>query len=325
MRYLVTGGCGFIGSHLVERLLAAGNQVTVLDDLSTGSLDNLTSVSPNSLLSLFIDSVLNRPLVDELVDHADRVFHLAAAVGVRTVMERPVDAIRVNVEGTGNVLAACAARLKKVLLTSTSEVYGKNERVPFQEDDDLIIGTTVKSRWGYACAKALDEFLAFAYARERGLPAVVVRLFNTVGPRQSGRYGMVIPRFVAQALAGKPITVFGDGSQTRCFIHVKDVVDALCALMEQPAAVGSVFNVGSQEEVSIMRLAEMVKKMTGSSSPIVLSEPRDTYGPGFEDMSRRVPDTSRLRRLTGFSPTLALRDIIADVIADQQAAAGATL
>jgi len=320
MHALVTGGCGFIGSHLVEHLLGAGCTVTVLDDLSTGCLQNLSAVKKDTRLSVVIDSVLNAPLVDELVHRSDVVFHLAAAVGVRTVMERPVEAIRVNVEGTGTVLASCARSRRKVLITSTSEVYGKNEHVPFCEDDDIIIGTTVKSRWGYACSKALDEFLALAYAKECGLPVVIVRLFNTVGPRQSGRYGMVIPRFVSQALAGQPLTIFGDGSQTRCFIHVKDVVGVLVKLVDEPAAVGMVFNVGSQEEVSILHLAHLVREMTGSSSPVVLTDPRDTYGSGFEDMHRRVPDISRIHRLTGFVPTLDLRCIISDVIADQKAA-----
>ena len=314
MKFLVTGGCGFIGSHLVEKLIEEGNYVEVIDDLSTGSLDNVSSFLNNSNFSLVIDTILNYPILEELVKKADFVFHLAAVVGVKRVLENPIDSIVINVEGTHNILKACAKFNKRVLLTSTSEIYGKNKNVPFSEDADIVIGTTTKKRWGYACAKALDEFLALGYFEKKGLPVIIVRLFNTVGPRQSDRYGMVLPRFVKQALTNSPITVFGSGNQTRCFVHVKDVVDALIKLIKKEEAYGEVLNLGSDKEITIRELAEMVKKISGSNSQIIYVNPKDLYNEGFEDMERRAPDISKVKKLIGFTPKYTLEDIIREVI-----------
>lgn len=323
MRVFITGGAGFIGSHLADAYLEKGDEVFVLDDLSTGSIDNIQHLRKHPRFHYTVDSVRHHQVVAELVDQCDVVYHLAAAVGVKLIVESPVTTIETNVHGTEVVLAQARKKKKKVLVASTSEVYGLSKRVPFREDDNLVMGATTKGRWSYACSKALDEFLALAYWREKKLPTVVVRLFNTVGPRQTGRYGMVIPTFVKQALAGDPITVYGDGTQSRCFTYVGDVVDALIKLMDHPGAVGQVFNIGSSEEVSIAELAEMVKVLADSSSEIVLVPYEEAYEPGFEDMPRRVPDTSKIASLIGFRPRMKLPDIIRSVIAYCRGYAGA--
>jgi UDP-glucose 4-epimerase len=319
MKVFITGGAGFIGSHLTERLLARGDRVVVLDDLSTGSQENLAAVASAQEFTLRVGSALDPAVVDECVAACDVTVHLAAAVGVRLIIERPVHTIETNVKGTEVVLAAAAKRGTKVLLASTSEVYGKGAKVPFGEEDDLTLGPTVNSRWGYACSKALDEWLALAYWRERRLPVVVVRLFNTVGPRQTGRYGMVLPNFAAQALKHEPITVFGSGAQSRCFGHVADAVEALVRLIDTPAAIGEVVNVGSDEEITIDALAQRVKAAAQSKSPIVHVAYGDAYAEGFEDMQRRVPAVAKLERLTGFRPRTPLAKTIEDVLADQRA------
>ena len=318
MKALITGGAGVIGSHLAETLLERGDSVAVIDDLSTGSIHNIEHLKARKKFRYTIDSVMNVPVLAELVDAADVVFHLAAAVGVRLVVERPVSTIETNVRGTENVLELANKKRKKVLLASTSEVYGRSVRDLFHEDDDLLIGPPTTGRWRYACSKALDEFLAMAYFREKGLPVVIVRLFNTVGPRQTGEYGMVVPSFVQQALANKPIKVHGDGEQTRCFCHVRDVVGALIALAEHPSAVGEVFNVGSDNEITIRALAEQVKAILGSKSEIVLVPYDDAYEEGFEDMRRRAPDISKVQALIGFKPKVDLATIIRDVAAYQR-------
>jgi UDP-glucose 4-epimerase len=316
VRALVTGGAGFVGSHLCEALLARGDEVFVLDNLQTGSIDNVEHLKADKRFHYTIDSVMNEPVVAELIDRADVVFHLAAAVGVRLIIESPVNTIETNVHGTEMVLKLANKKKKKVLIASTSEVYGKSTRVPFREIDDLVLGPTYKGRWSYACSKALDEFLALAYFREKHLPVVVFRLFNTVGPRQTGRYGMVIPSFVRQALRGNPITVFGDGSQSRCFTYVSDVVDALVKLAEHPGAEGRVVNVGNdQQEVTILELAERVKARAGSKSEIVKVPYSQAYEEGFEDMPRRVPDLERIRALIGYEPRVHLDEILDRVIA----------
>lgn len=317
MRYLVTGGAGFIGSHLVEKLLLdENNQVIVIDDLSTGSMDNIKHLkhSHTSRFSYVIDSIFNRGVIAELVDMADVIFHLAAAVGVKLIVESPVRTIETNVKGTEIVLELAAKKKKKVVIASTSEVYGKTNKVPFAEDDDLVMGPTYKGRWSYACSKAIDEFLALAYWKEKKVPVVIVRLFNTVGPRQTGRYGMVIPNFVSQALSGGPITVFGDGNQTRSFAWVGDVVNALAELAVNSHAVGEVFNIGNDKEVKIMDLAKLVKELVGSNSEIVLIPYDEAYEEGFEDMTRRVPDISKAQKLIGYHPTLDLAEILRKVI-----------
>jgi UDP-glucose 4-epimerase len=313
--YFITGGAGFIGSHLAEVLLAKGHRVLVLDDLSTGRIRNIEHLKTNPSFEYVIDSMMNRPLTAELVDRADYVFHLAAAVGVKLVVESPVRTIETNVRGTEIVLELANKEKKPVFIASTSEVYGKSTKVPFSEDDDLVLGATTRGRWSYACSKALDEFLALAYFHEKGLPVVVGRLFNTVGPRQTGRYGMVLPSFVGQALSSRPITVFGDGTQSRCFGYVGDVVDALAALVTDERAYGHVFNVGSEEEISILALARLVKEHLQSRSEIVLVPYEEAYGRGFEDMQRRVPDIRKVRALIGFEPRTSLLEII-DRIAD---------
>jgi UDP-glucose 4-epimerase len=315
MRILITGGAGFIGSHLADACIQRGDEVFVLDDLSTGSMDNILQLKTHPRFHYVIDSIHNPPIVAEMVDRCDVVFHLAAAVGVKLIVESPVKTIETNVHGTEVVLAQANKKKKKVLIASTSEVYGLSNQVPFREDGNLVMGATTKGRWSYACSKAIDEFLALAYWREKKLPTVIVRLFNTVGPRQTGRYGMVIPTFVQQALLGKPITVFGDGSQTRCFAYVGDVVHALIQLIDHPNAVGEVFNIGSCEEISIGELAEMVKVLTGSSSDIVLVPYREAYEEGFEDMPRRVPDITKITAMLGYRPTVNLEAILRQVIA----------
>ena len=319
MKLFITGGAGFIGSHLATRLLARGDQIVVLDDLSTGSMDNIEHLVGRKGFDYRIGSALDGPLVAELVDRCDVTVHLAAAVGVRLIVERPVHTIETNIGTTEVVLAAAAKKQKLVVVASTSEVYGKSAKATFAEDDDLQLGPTVNSRWAYACSKALDEWLSLAYHREKKLPVILVRLFNTVGPRQTGRYGMVLPTFAAQALAGEPITVYGSGTQSRCFGHVQDAVEALLRLMATPAAIGGVFNVGADEEVTIQRLAEMVRDAAGSRSEIKLVPYNEAYAEGFEDMQRRVPDLVKLERTIGFRPRTSLAQIIQDVVADQRA------
>jgi len=307
---LITGGAGFIGSHLAEHLLAAGQRVLVIDDLSTGRFDNIAPLKGRERFEYYIDTIANEALLAELVDRADWVFHLAAAVGVMLIVERPVSSIETNIHGTELVLKMAAKKMKRVLITSSSEVYGKGAKVPFSEEDDCVLGPTTKARWSYACGKAIDEFLALAYHRERALPVTVVRLFNTVGPRQVGRYGMVVPRFVRQALQGGPITVFGDGQQTRCFCHVRDVVEALLALMRTDRALGQVFNVGSDEEVTISDLAERVRGLIGGDIEIVHVPYSEAYETGFEDLRRRTPDLTKIRNLIGFEPSMGLDEIL---------------
>ncbi len=321
MRCLITGGAGFIGSHLSDLLIARRHTVHVLDDLSTGAIENIRHLKCDPGFEYTIGSVENHAVVAELVDEADVVVHLAAAVGVALVIDSPVRAIETNVHGTEVVLTHASKKKKPVLVASTSEVYGKSRALPFREDGDLQMGATDMGRWAYACSKAIDEFLAMAYWRERRLPTTVVRLFNTVGPRQTGRYGMVVPRFVSQALAGQPLTVYGDGSQTRCFCHVADVVEALFGLMTEERAYGNVFNVGSTTEISIRDLAARIIELTGSRSDISLIPYGEAYGEGFEDMYRRVPDIAKVQALLGWSPTYLLDDIIADVVAQQRGVA----
>ncbi len=311
---LITGGAGFVGSHLAERLLADGHEVIVLDNLSTGSIDNISHLKNTPRFSYVIDSVTNEPLLAEMVDRSDVVFHLAAAVGVKLIVEQPVHTLETNVHGTEVVLKHANKKKKLVFIASTSEVYGKSTAVPFRESADLVLGPSSKHRWAYACSKLIDEFLALAYWKERKLPVVIVRLFNTVGPRQTGQYGMVLPTFVRQALASQPITVFGDGTQTRSFTYVGDVVDALVKLSNEPRAVGDVFNIGSTTEVAIQDLAERVKKMTKSVSPIVKVPYDVAYEAGFEDMPRRVPDITKIQSLIGFAPKMGLEDIIRTVV-----------
>jgi UDP-glucose 4-epimerase len=312
--FLVTGGAGFIGSHLCEALLGAGHRVLVVDDLSTGRWENVAHLETHPRFELFVDTVCSRGLLADLIRPADGIFHLAAAVGVRLVVENPVHTVETNVLGTSVVLELASAAGKKVILASTSEVYGKSTKIPFSEDDDLVFGATRIGRWSYGCSKAVDEFLALAYARERQLQVTVARLFNTVGPRQSGLYGMVLPRFVQQALSSEPITVHGDGTQRRCFCYVGDVVRTLIDLMEHKDAAGGLFNVGSDEEVSITELAERVRRISGSSSTIVTIPYHEAWDEQFEDMPRRVPDLTRIRALTGFRPRVELNEIISRVI-----------
>lgn len=312
---LITGGAGFIGSHLAEALLSQGEQVIILDDLSTGSVDNLCHLRANGSLRCNFDTVMNRHLLAEVVDESDRVFHLAAAVGVRRIIESPVRTIETNVKGTELVLEAAAKKNKLVFIASTSEVYGKNNKIPFCEDDDTTLGPTVKARWSYASSKAMDEFLALAYWKEKKLPVVIGRLFNTVGPRQTGRYGMVLPTFVSQALDGLPLTVFGTGKQSRCFGYVGDVVEAIVKLMNTDRAVGQVVNIGNDEEISIEDLASLVKEKTESASPIQFIPYDQAYEPGFEDMARRVPSLEKLVHLTGVRPSTPISVIINKVAA----------
>jgi UDP-glucose 4-epimerase len=315
MRVLITGGAGFVGSHLAEALLERGDTVAVIDDLSTGSIDNIAHLKSHPRFRYIIDTVTNEPLLAEMIDQCDTVVHLAAAVGVKLIVEEPVRTIETNVHGTEVVLKIANKKKKLVLIASTSEVYGKSACVPFKEDADLVLGPTSKHRWAYACSKMIDEFLALAYWKERKLPVIVVRLFNTVGPRQTGQYGMVVPSLVKQALDGRPITVFGDGTQSRSFTYVGDVVRAMVALIDEPRAVGQVFNIGNGEEISIGNLASRIKKLTGSQSEIVKIPYEQAYEAGFEDMPRRVPDISKIRALVGYEPTVHLDEILTRVIA----------
>ncbi len=314
MRVLITGGAGFIGSHLAERLLENGDKVSIIDDLSTGSIDNIEHLKERKGFSYTIDSIFNIPVAAELVDRCDVIYHLAAAVGVSLIVESPVRTIETNVKGTEIILQLANKKKKKVFIASTSEVYGKGNSLPFKEDGDLVLGPTNKGRWSYACSKALDEFLALAYWKEKKLPVVIIRFFNIVGPRQTGMYGMVVPRFVKQALLGHPITVYGDGKQSRCFAHVRDVVDALITLKDRDDIVGEIINIGNDEEITIEDLALKVKEVAKSSSEIQYIPYDQAYEEGFEDMFRRVPDLGKIKRLIKYSPRFNINDIIRDVI-----------
>jgi len=316
MHALITGGAGFIGSHLAEALLAKGHEVTILDNLSTGKLENISHLENNSKFHIVVGDILNEFLVDKLVERADWVFHLAAAVGVELIVKDPLRSLMTNIKGSEVILESVYRYHRKALITSTSEIYGKNTNGPLKENDDRILGSPLKSRWSYSTSKAVDEILAYVYWKEKKVPTVIVRLFNTVGPRQTGHYGMVIPRFVEQALKGRDLTVFGDGNQSRCFLYVKDAVNAITALMERPEAVGEVFNLGSQEEVTIRELAEKVIALTGSGSRISTVPYDEAYEEGFEDMQRRVPDITKASRLIGFRPTVNLEGILKMVISE---------
>lgn len=326
MKILITGGAGFVGSHLADKLIAEGHEITVIDDLSTGRYSNVEHLEGNPNFRLIIDTVLNAELMEELVRETDRVFHMASAVGVRLIMEQPVKTIETIFHGTDVVLKFCSRYRKRVLIPSTSEVYGKGASVPFREEDDLLTGATDKHRWAYACAKTLDEFLALAHWKETRLPVVVVRLFNTVGPRQTGQYGMVVPRFVHAAMKNEPISIHGDGTQSRCFGHVLDVVEGLTKVLETPACFGQVINLGNDEETSIKQLAEKAIELADSSSELHFVSYDEVYGEGFEDMQRRVPSLDKAKRLVGYQPTRSLADIINDVIREAKgtSAAGST-
>ncbi len=317
MKHLLTGGAGFIGSHLAEALLANGDEVCIIDDLSTGGIENIQHVKGREGFKYVLDTVFNKSVMAELVDEADVVLHLAAAVGVRLIVESPVRTIETNIKGTEIVLELAGKKKKPVVIFSTSEVYGKSNGGKFLETGDLILGPTFKGRWSYAASKIIDEFLALAYYKEKKLPVIIIRLFNTVGPRQTGRYGMVVPRFVQQALSGEPITVYGDGNQTRTFTHVKDAVWAILKLVEHPSAIGAIFNIGGKEETSIENLAYLVKEVLQSHSPVVHIPYDEAYEEGFEDMRRRAPDIGKIQDLIGYEPKYSLKDIIVDV-AEQQ-------
>ena len=323
MKILITGGAGFVGSHLADRLIKGGHEITVIDDLSTGRYSNVEHLEDQKGFRLIIDTVLNQRLMEELIRETDRVYHMASAVGVRLIMEQPVKTIETIFHGTDVVLKFCSRYRKRVLIPSTPEVYGKGASIPFAEQDDLLTGATDKHRWAYACAKTLDEFLALAHWKETRLPVVVVRLFNTVGPRQTGQYGMVVPRFVHAALKNEPIPVYGDGTQARCFGHVSDVVEALSKMLETPACFGQVINIGNDEEVSIMGLADRAITLTGSSSEVKFVPYEEAYGEGFEDMRRRVPSLEKANRLIGYKPTRTLDNIINDVAGEYRRAASA--
>jgi len=314
MRFLITGGAGFIGSHLSEDLLGSGHSVVAIDDLSTGRMQNVHALSHNKRFQLVVESITNTTVMDRLVSECDIIIHLAAAVGVELIVRSPVHTIETNVMGTENVLRTARRYRKKILIASTSEIYGKLTNVPFNEDDDSLMGATTHHRWAYATSKALDEFLALAYHKEMGLPVVIFRLFNTIGPRQRGRYGMVVPRFVRQALSGTDITVYGDGKQCRCFCDVRDVIPAIKGLAESPEAEGRVFNIGAKDEITIIDLARKVKSMCDSQSSIILVPYEQATEQGFEDMRRRIPDTSRINELIGWNPTITLDDTITDII-----------
>ncbi len=314
MKHLITGGAGFVGSHLAGTLLERGDEVYAIDNLSTGSIENIEHLKDHPSYHYTIDTISNEPVTAELVDRVDIIFHLAAAVGVRLIVESPVHTIETNVHGTETILTLANKKKKKVIIASTSEVYGKSVNVPFREDSDLVMGPTNKGRWSYACSKAIDEFLALAYFKEKKLPVVIVRLFNTVGPRQTGQYGMVIPTFVKQALSGRPITVFGDGKQSRCFTDVSDVVKGLAELAVHPGAEGEVFNIGTKNEITIFDLAKKVKEMTGSKAEIVFVPYEKAYEEGFEDMPRRVPDIGKIQKLIGYKPAITLEQTLQRVI-----------
>jgi len=318
MRALITGGAGFIGSHLAERLIRMGHFVTVIDDLSTGSMENLAAIKNHVAFEYHPDTIFNKHLLAELVDLADVIFHLAAAVGVRRIVEFPVRTIETNVRGSELVLEMAVKKAKRVLITSTSEVYGKATKIPFSETDDLVFGSTYNSRCSYACSKAIDEFLALAYYREKKLPITVVRLFNTAGPRQTGRYGMVLPTFVRQALSGEPLNVFGTGEQSRCFCHVEDIIDGMIACIASDKTAGEIFNLGNTEEITILGLAERIIASTGSPSSIKFVPYSEAYGEGFEDMHRRVPDIKKAGAWFGYAPSQTLDQIIASVIEHQK-------
>lgn len=314
MKFLITGGAGFIGSHLSDVLIENGESVTIIDDLSSGSIENIKQLKTNPKFTYVLDTIMNRSVLMELVDEADIIFHLAAAVGVKMIVESPVKTIETNIHGTELVLQCAAKKKKPVIVASSSEVYGKNSKVPFSEGDDLVLGATTKSRWSYGCSKAIDEYLALAYWKEKKLPIIIARFFNTVGPRQTGRYGMVVPRFINQALKNEPITVYGDGRQTRCFAHVKDIVTALIELSNNSKTVGEIFNIGMDEEISIEELAKKIKIMTDSSSEIRYVSYDDAYEAGFEDMARRVPCLKKIRKYINYQPKFSLEDILADTI-----------
>ena len=322
MKALITGGAGFIGSHLAEALLARGDQVTVLDDLSTGRHENLAHLDGNPKLQVVIGTILNETLVDKLVERCDVIFHLAAAVGVELIIKKPLESMMTNIRGSEVVLEMAHRYRKKVLIASTSEIYGKNSQGPLREDTDRVLGSPLKTRWSYSTSKAVDEVFAHVYWKEKGVPTIIVRLFNTVGPRQSGAYGMVIPRFVSQALAGTPLQVHGDGNQSRCFLHVQDVVGAFIKLMEHPKASGEAFNIGSQEEVTIEQLAKEVIRLAKSRSSLVYVPYEEAYEEGFEDMPRRIPDITKIHRAIGFAPTRTLDEIIMNVVDDLAGRAG---
>jgi len=313
-KILVTGGAGFIGSHLVDYLLNNGDEVWVIDDLSTGSIENLHHLEKNPNLHITIDTVLDKQVLESLIAKVDTIYHLAAAVGVKYIIDNPLRALKVNVQGTENVLELANCRKQKVLLASTSEIYGKNENVPFHEDDDRLLGSTAITRWSYSCTKALDEFLALAYYREKKLPVVIVRFFNTCGPRQTGRYGMVLPRFVRQALSNKPITIFGDGEQTRSFTYVDDVIVGITSLMAESAAIGEIFNIGHGQAISIKALAEKIIAYADSSSSLRFIPYDEAYEQGFEDMRHRVPDISKIKKATGYQPRFDIDKIISSVV-----------
>lgn len=314
MKTLITGGAGFIGSHLAEDLITAGHKVWVLDDLSTGRLENIVNLQGNSNFELVIGTILDEYLVDKLVERCDVIFHLAAAVGVELIVKKPLESLTTNIKGSEIVLEMAYRYNKKILIASTSEIYGKNINGPLKEIDDRILGSPLKTRWGYSTAKAVDEMLAYVYWKEKDVPSIIVRLFNTVGPRQTGAYGMVMPRFIEQALKNEPLTVYGSGKQSRCFLHVKDAVRAFNKLIEEPQAIGEVFNLGSQDEISIEELAKEIIKLTGSNSKIKYIPYDKAYEEGFEDMQRRVPDISKINKLIAFKPTYSLPEIIKDII-----------
>ena len=314
MKSLITGGAGFIGSHFAEELLTQGDDVYVIDDLSTGSIENIEHLKKESKFHYFIDSISNEKLMAELIDKCDVIYHLAAAVGVKLIVESPVRTIETNIMGTEIVLKLAKKKKKRVVIASSSEVYGKSNSLPYTEGDDLVLGPTYKGRWSYACSKAIDEFLALAYYKEKKLPVIIIRLFNTVGPRQTGAYGMVLPSFVKQALLNHPITVYGDGQQSRCFAHVNDVVRGIIKLAHKPDAFGKVFNIGNTEEITIENLAKLVKTITKSNSKIVHIPYDEAYEEGFEDMRRRVPDISRIQKLTGYKPTYDVKEIVKSVV-----------
>lgn len=316
MRFFITGGAGFIGSHLAEKLLSHNSEVIVLDNLSTGRYENIEHLLSNKNFEFVEGNILDSMLIDKLVEKVDIIFHLAAAVGVDLIVKKPLESLTTNIKGSEIVLDAALRYRKKILITSTSEIYGKNVNGPLKEDDDRILGSPLKSRWSYSTAKAVDEMLAYIYWKEKKLPTIIVRLFNTVGPRQTGAYGMVMPRFISGALNNEPLTVFGTGKQTRCFLHVKDAVSAMVKLIDNSAAIGEVFNVGSQEEISIEQLAKEIIKITNSSSKIKYISYDKAYEEGFEDMQRRIPDISKINKLAGFKPTYTLNQIIKDIVKD---------